>query len=136
MRLDFLQRIYKLKVTIVALVSLGLGIALLVLSRHVPDTPALDWLALWPIGEIGGTLAAAGLFGIAWDYVDGKDKEAREDERIRRLLKESVPAFRDAVVEGLPSTAMTSNESLPLGSSTASPPMSWLSVVSHRTTTL
>ncbi|MEO6473382.1 MAG: hypothetical protein ABIR57_15320 [Aeromicrobium sp.] len=100
MRQDFLHRIYKLKTTIVALVSFGVGIALLVLSRTAANDPSLDWLAFWPLGEIGGTLTAAGMFGIAWDYVDGQDKEAREDERIRRLLKESAPEFRDAVVQG------------------------------------
>lgn len=100
MRDDFLQRIYKLKVTIVALVSFGTGVALLTLSRYVTNVAEFEWLTLWPISEIGGTLTAAGLFGIAWDYVDGKDKEAREEARIRRLLKESAPAFRDAVVEG------------------------------------
>jgi hypothetical protein len=100
MRNDLLQRIYKLKTTIVALVSFGAGIAFLVLSRYVANTSSLEWLAFWPISEVGGTLTAAGLFGIAWDYVDGKDKEAREDERIRRLLRESAPAFRDAVVQG------------------------------------
>jgi hypothetical protein len=100
MREDFPERIYKLKATIVALVSFGFGIAFLILSRYVAETPSLWWLAFWPISEIGGTLTAAGLFGIAWEYVDGKDKEAREDERIRRLLRESAPAFRDAVVQG------------------------------------
>jgi hypothetical protein len=55
-----LSRIHKLKTIIVALVSLGVGIGLLVLSRYVEQSPSLDWLALWPIGEIGGTLTAAG----------------------------------------------------------------------------
>ncbi|MBZ5735142.1 hypothetical protein K8Z61_11615 [Nocardioides sp. TRM66260-LWL] len=40
------------------------------------------------------------MFGIAWDFADARDKEMREDERIRRLLSESAPAFRDAVVAG------------------------------------
>lgn len=97
-------RLYRLKTIIVALCSLILGIALLVLSKYVDSHPDLSWLALWPIGEIGGTLTAAGLFGVAWDYVDGQDKEAREDERIRRLLKESAPEFRDAVIAGFAET--------------------------------
>lgn len=97
---DFRQRIYKLKVTIVALVSLGTGIGLQVIASYADRTPELEWVGFWQLGSIGGTLFAAGLFGIVWDYFDGKDKEAREDERIRRLLKESAPAFRDAVVRG------------------------------------
>lgn len=100
----FLTRIYRLKVIIVALVSLGFGVALLVLAKYADTHAGLRWLSLWPVGEIGGTLTAAGIFSVAWDYVDGKDKEAREDERIRRLLKESAPDFRDAVIAGFAET--------------------------------
>jgi hypothetical protein len=100
MRNDFLQRIYRLKVTIVALVSIGVGIGLQVLAGYATRTPSAAWLTFWPIAEIGGTLFAAGLFGIVWDYFDGKDKDQRDDARIRRLLEESAPAFRDAVVQG------------------------------------
>lgn len=100
MRLDLLRRIYRLKVTLVALAALAVGISLLVLSRSVQVDGVAEWLRLLPLNELGGTLTAAGLFGIVWDYIDNKDKDAREDERIRRLLKESAPEFRDAVVRG------------------------------------
>jgi len=99
-RTILLARIYRLKVAIVALFSLILGVSLFVLSKYIDGHTNWHWFSFWPIGEVGGTLTAAGLFGIAWDYVDGQDKEAREDERIRRLLKESAPEFRDAVVQG------------------------------------
>ncbi|WP_222423214.1 hypothetical protein [Arthrobacter woluwensis] len=98
MRVTSLQRIYRLKVTIMALVSLIMGVGLQILAAHAATVaPALAFL---PLSEIGGTLFAAGLFGIAWDYFDGKDKEERENERIRAILEESAPAFRDAVVRG------------------------------------
>lgn len=100
MKYEFLKRIYRLKTALLALLSFVTGVALLALARHVSSTESLAAFSLWPIGEIGGTLAAAGLFGIAWDFLDGRDREAREDERIRRLLAESAPAFRDAVVRG------------------------------------
>lgn len=90
---------YHLKVTIVALLALGSGIALQLLSRHAASL-SLTWLMFLPLSEVGGTLFAAGLFGIVWDYFDGKDKEARENERIRRLLRESAPWMRDAVLRG------------------------------------
>lgn len=98
------SRIYRLKVVITALVSLIAGVALLVLARHAENRLDWTWLSFWPIGEIGGILTAAGLFGIAWEYFDGQDKEVREDERIRRLLKESAPDFRDAVIAGFAET--------------------------------
>jgi len=37
---------------------------------------------------------------VTYNYIDGRDKEKRDDERLRRLLKESAPVFRDAVVQG------------------------------------
>jgi len=98
MRATSLQRIYRLKVTIMALLSLIIGVGLQILAAYAATVaPALAFL---PLSEIGGTLFAAGLFGIAWDYFDGKDKEERENERIRAILKESAPDFRDAVVRG------------------------------------
>ncbi len=100
MKYEFLNRIYKLKTALLAAVSFATGVALLALARYVSSTESLASFSLWPIGEIGGTLAAAGIFGIAWDFLDSRDREAREDERIRRLLSESAPAFRDAVVRG------------------------------------
>lgn len=97
---NFRERIYQLKVTIVALVSLGFGVILQAFAGYAASRPELAWVGFWQIGSIGGTLFAAGLFGLVWDYFDGKDKEERDDERVRRLLKESAPEFRDAVVEG------------------------------------
>ncbi len=94
------QQVLRLKTTIVALVSFGIGIALLTLTRAIADAPDWAWLSFWPLGELGGILVGAGVLGIAWDYFDGKDRERREDARLRRLLKESAPDFRDAVVKG------------------------------------
>lgn len=97
---DDLQRIHSLKTTIVALVALGVGIALLALARNISSNAAWAWLSFWPLGELGGILVGAGLLGIAWDYFDGKDRERRDDARVRRLLREAAPDFRDAVVKG------------------------------------
>lgn len=96
---DLLERIYRLKVTLLAIITAVFGICLMFLS---------DWLSInMSIGiparvlnDVGASLLVAGLIGIALDYIDGKDREIREDARIRRLLVESAPAFRDAVVEG------------------------------------
>lgn len=61
---DTLDRIHALKTTIVALLALGAGTALLVLSRTIADDPAWDWLNFWPLGELGSILIGAGLLGI------------------------------------------------------------------------
>jgi hypothetical protein len=100
MHQDFRQRIYKLKVTLVAILSFVVGLALLVLSGYAEVRPELAWVSFWQVDSIGGTLFAAGLFGIVWDYFDGKDKEARDTERLKRVLAESSVELKDAVIEG------------------------------------
>ena len=95
-----LLRIHRLKLTIVAIIAFILGIALLILARIARSDPALSWLVFWPLEEVGQTMVTAGIFTLVWEYFDAKDKEARDSERIRRLLKESTPDFRDAVVRG------------------------------------
>lgn len=100
MRNDFRQRIYRLKVTIVAIGSFVVGLILLVLAGYAEDRPELEWISFWQFSNIGGKLLAAGLFGIIWDYFDGRDKEARDTERLKRVLAESSTELKDAVIEG------------------------------------
>lgn len=90
----------RLKTTIVGLVSFGVGVALLAMARAVAGASGWEWLSFWPLGELGGILVGAGVLGIAWEYFDGRDRERREDARVRRLLREAAPDFRDAVVRG------------------------------------
>lgn len=97
---DDLQRIYKLKVTILALVAAGIGIALLALARWISDVPGLEWFRYWPLGELGGSLFISGVFVVAYDYINAKDQEERESARLKRVLVETAPAMKDAVIEG------------------------------------
>ena len=90
----------RLKTTILGLIAFVAGTALLALARTVEGDSYWAWLTFWPLGEIGGILVGAGVLGIAWDYFDGRDRERRDDSRVRRLLKEAAPHFRDAVVKG------------------------------------
>lgn len=84
-----------------ALLALGVGIALLTLACHIADDPLWDLPSFWPLSALGGILVGSGFLGIVWDYIDGNDREARDDERVRRLVKEAAPEFPDAVVRGL-----------------------------------
>lgn len=97
---DSLHRIYKLKVVVLAVLISVAGLALLFLAKLAEGDPRLEWLRHVPVSELGSTLFITGAFVVAYNYIDGRDKELREDERIRRLLRESAPAFRDAVVRG------------------------------------
>lgn len=98
--MNLLTRLYRIKVAIVACVTALSGALMLVLAKQAEHTASFDWLSDLPVFELGSTLFIIGSLVIVWDYVDGRDKERREDERIRRLLRESAPAFRDAVIEG------------------------------------
>ena len=100
MKVSALVRIHRLKAIIVAIASFSVGVAFLTFAKYAEGRPHYQWLAFWPVSEIGGTLTAAGIFGVAWEYMDARDKNAREDERIRRLLVDSTPAFTDAVIRG------------------------------------
>ncbi len=42
----------------------------------------------------------AGLLGVAVDFFTGRDKDAADAERPRRVLKEPTPDFADAVIKG------------------------------------
>lgn len=94
------RRIYKLKTSIVAVIMVSFGLGLIILSRYIDGNASLHWLTYWPIFELGSTLFITGSLVTLWEYVDGRDREQREDRRIRRLLHEAAPDFRDAVVEG------------------------------------
>lgn len=100
MKQDPLTRIYKLKTIIVSLVVAASGLGLLFLAKYIGAASGLDWLRWFPLFELGSTLFITGSLVIVWEYVDGRDREARDDRRIRRLLQESAPDFRDAVVRG------------------------------------
>lgn len=97
---DDTHQVLRLKTTIVAVISFGIGVLLLSVGRAAAGAPAWSWLSFWPLGELGGVLVGAGVLGIAWEYFDGRDRERRDDARVRRLLKEAAPDFRDAVVRG------------------------------------
>lgn len=94
------DRIYQLKVILVALTTALIGLGLLFVARYADVQESLSWLRYVPIMELGSTLFITGSLVVGWEYFDGRGREAREDARIRRLLGESAPAFKDAVVRG------------------------------------
>ncbi len=101
---DLRNRLYGLKITLFAILVGSAGLAILFLAHAVDTGSGPSWLTFWPLNELGSTLFITGLVVVALDYIDGKEREARDDERIRRLLKESAPAIRDAVIAGFVET--------------------------------
>lgn len=95
-----LDRLYRTKLAYMATVLLFVGLGLLILGHWVPQLPGWQWLVAWPIVDIGSALFTTGLLGVTWQYVDGEDREVRDTERLKRVLADSAPAMRDAVIRG------------------------------------
>ena len=93
-----LQRLYETKLLFLASSFTVIGIALLVVS-HVLDG-SQSWLVDLPLTDLGSALFTTGLVVIAFEYLDGRDGEARAARRLRRILREQAPAMRDAVIAG------------------------------------
>jgi len=93
---DRLERIIKLRTIVAAIVLAVVGVGLMTLGKQIGSLPQLSWLGFFPFSEVGGTLLVAAVLGLGIDYFTNKDKEARDTARLRRVLKESAPAMRDA----------------------------------------
>jgi len=93
---DPLHRLYRTKLTLLAFVLLVVGAVLMFLGGSA--LPAL--MHSWPVKDIGSALFTTGLLGVALHYLDAADNEARDTERLRRILAESAPSMRDAVIRG------------------------------------
>jgi hypothetical protein len=95
-----LQRLYRTKLTLLATIATAVGIALLVLAHWSDGQIGLTWIKNLPVADIGSALFTSGLIVIFFEYIDQEDEEARETERLRRVLADSAPEIRNAVVDG------------------------------------
>jgi hypothetical protein len=48
--------------------------------------------------HIGSGMFTTGLLGVGNQYIDGTDSEVRDNERLKRVSRETAPAMRDAVI--------------------------------------
>ncbi|MGZ9840099.1 hypothetical protein [Tsukamurella ocularis] len=96
---DLLNRIVHVKRLLLAIVLIVASISVAWFSTLVDHTPALVALRGFVWAE-----TAAGLFGAALailiDAQMSRDKDAADDERFRRILREEAPEMRRAVIEG------------------------------------
>ncbi|WP_375477523.1 hypothetical protein [uncultured Jatrophihabitans sp.] len=97
---DPLHRLYRAKLLLLATLLLFVGLGLLIFGHWIQHTDGWRWFADWPLSDIGSGMFTTGLLGVAWQYVDGQDSEVRDTERLKRVLAESAPAMRDAVIGG------------------------------------
>ncbi|HXC76150.1 MAG TPA: hypothetical protein VNU19_03785 [Candidatus Acidoferrum sp.] len=97
---DPLQRLYRTKLALLATLLTFTGLGLLLLAKWIEHSAGWHWLTAWPISDIGSGLFTTGLLGVALQYFDGQDSEVRATERLERVIARSVPAMRDAVIDG------------------------------------
>lgn len=97
---DPLDRLYRTKLALLATLLAFSGLTLLALGHWTQGAPGWQWLANWPIIDIGSGLFTTGLLGVALQYFDAQDSEVRATQRLERVLAAAAPAMRDAVIAG------------------------------------
>lgn len=94
-----LSRVYRLKLILMGGLFVILGMLASAasdwLSAHLTSGPLSVLL-----GGLSDVLIVAGAIGIAADFITGRDKDAADTERTRRVLKDLTPEFVDAVING------------------------------------
>lgn len=95
-----LQRLYKTKLVLLAVVAVAVGVGLLFLAHWADARPQVHVLHGLPISDIGSALFTTGLVVIFFEYLDKQDAEARAMERLDVAIKHNVPAIRDSVIDG------------------------------------
>jgi hypothetical protein len=95
-----LDRLYKTRLQLLAVLSTLLGVILLLVARSTEGSAELSWLAALPLTDIGSALFTTGLLAVVFEYIDRRDGDERANQRLRQVLREEAPAIRDAVING------------------------------------
>jgi hypothetical protein len=93
-----LQRVYRAKFALIAVVSTFLGVALIVLAHWSAVDPSGAWLRTWPVNEVGLGLFSTGLFGVLFHYVGQRDVQEDQLQRLRQVIVEDLAAHPDGLV--------------------------------------
>ena len=94
-----LARLYRTKLLALGALLVVLGLVASLLGDWLESRNATHLLVALAQG-LADVLVVAGLLGVAVDFFTGRDKDAADTERTRRVLKELTPDFTDAVVKG------------------------------------
>lgn len=97
---DLLHRLYKAKLTILAMVLTVVGLALMFLARWAAGQPNWSWMGNLPVGDLGLGLFTTGLLAVAWQYFAGEVADAHTMQLFRAVQKEGIPDIRGAVIDG------------------------------------
>ncbi|KPM56412.1 hypothetical protein ACG83_00095 [Frankia sp. R43] len=97
---DLHDQFDRLQTAFIGVVTAFAGLGLLVLAHNLDGLPRLAWIALFPLGEVGGLLFSFGLLGIGIDYWQRRQAAQLQSAQLRRVITEEAPALRDAVIRG------------------------------------
>ncbi|WP_068254741.1 hypothetical protein [Rathayibacter tritici] len=101
---DVFAKIYKLKVAIIAAFVACIGFATLLIADYIQMNQLAPRFVIVVLSGLADALVVTGLISVAVDFWTQREKEARDDARVRRLLADSAPDFTDAVVRGFASS--------------------------------
>jgi len=93
-----LERVYRTKFALLAVVSTFLGLALIVLAHWAAASATAAWLRDWPLNEVGLGLFMTGLFGVLFQYVGQRDAEEEHVRRLREVIADDLAGNRDGLV--------------------------------------
>lgn len=96
---DHLHRLYRTKLTLLAVILTVMGIGLLVAAQALGTTEG-SWLRALPLTDLGSALFTTGLIVVAFECIGGRDNEERTRQQLRQVLQAEAPAIRDAVIRG------------------------------------
>src|SRR4051794_2901466 len=97
---DLLHRLYKTKLTLLAVLLTVVGLGLLFSAHWPAGQPHWSWLHNLPAADLGLALFTTGLVSIAWQYFAGEVADAHTMALFRRAITEKAPEIRDAVIQG------------------------------------
>ncbi|WP_082376144.1 hypothetical protein [Nocardiopsis sp. NRRL B-16309] len=99
-RSNLYQSLYKTKLTLLAVIAIVVGTALLLLSAWAEQQPGWELLSAAVVNDVGVALLTTGLVVIAFEYINREHGEAQAMHRLRQVVAEQAPAIRDAVIQG------------------------------------
>ncbi|MGQ4268603.1 hypothetical protein [Nocardiopsis changdeensis] len=94
------RSLYKTKLTLLAVIAIVVGAALLLLSVWAEQQPGWELLSSAVVNDIGAALLTTGLVVIAFEYINREHGEEQAMHRLREVVAEQAPAIRDAVIQG------------------------------------
>lgn len=94
-----LQRIYRLKLLLIGVFLILVGL-LVSFAADIVQKVGASHVLVALLGHLADALVVTGGLGIAIDFFVGRAKDEADSDRTRAVIKDLIPDFTDAVVQG------------------------------------